>query len=579
MFNSRTLLNPDSWKVNKIGVIGPGTIGLPMAALLADARIRIGSDKPAKVIVVQRDSNSSGWKKDAINNGTPAALTSETELSKIIARAVSSGLLEATHDHSDLYDADVILVCVRTAIKNLSPDYTDLLSVVKDLAGALKNKPAGKVPLVIFESTLAPTTVSTVIWDLFYKNGLTEGKNILLGYSPATVMPGNTVYSVKKCLKLAGGLHSETGKLIAALYKNIVTGATVHETNCLTAEIVKVFERGYREVKKAFSFEIAWFCGNRDIDFYALREKINEMLSDPPVVTGLQNYLVGEEIVVPSIGTGTDCIPHAGDLLWWRYSEAGNDNSESLILRARQINEESPLITFRQAENYFGKIKRSRIALLGVTNSRNNGNAENSPVLVMANYLKKKGFSYIMHDPFVKKDNPVLMVSGQHSFFTEDLDEAVAQADYIFMCTAHNIYNDCFDKIISGNELKGLMDVCNIFDPEMFLMSGVKYAGTGRGKEKPDDRFIEFVHESLLCIEKGLVAELMQLVEFYNDNFVFDPFNRVKFSEVYEFSPFSSSLYHVADPVKPKKIPSYSGFQSRLGLAFCNKREKYERHI
>ena len=55
------------WKVEKIGVIGPGIVGMPMASLLANARIKIGTDKPARVVVIQRNSVNSGWKVDAIN--------------------------------------------------------------------------------------------------------------------------------------------------------------------------------------------------------------------------------------------------------------------------------------------------------------------------------------------------------------------------------------------------------------------------------------------------------------------------------------------------------------------------------
>jgi len=57
------------WCVRKIGVIGPGIVGMPMAALLADARLKEGADEAAKVVVVQRNSPTSGWKVDAINAG------------------------------------------------------------------------------------------------------------------------------------------------------------------------------------------------------------------------------------------------------------------------------------------------------------------------------------------------------------------------------------------------------------------------------------------------------------------------------------------------------------------------------
>ena len=69
MRDKTSSVNSENWKVRKIGVIGPGIVGMPMAAMLASARIKIGTDKPAKVVVVQRESVNSGWKVDAINQG------------------------------------------------------------------------------------------------------------------------------------------------------------------------------------------------------------------------------------------------------------------------------------------------------------------------------------------------------------------------------------------------------------------------------------------------------------------------------------------------------------------------------
>jgi UDP-N-acetyl-D-mannosaminuronic acid dehydrogenase len=98
---------------NKIAVIGPGTIGMPMAALLATAT---GSDgaPPPRVVILQRPSASSGWKVKAINAGRSPLGGHEPELERLIAEAVERGTLWATHDPETCADADVILVCVQT---------------------------------------------------------------------------------------------------------------------------------------------------------------------------------------------------------------------------------------------------------------------------------------------------------------------------------------------------------------------------------------------------------------------------------------------------------------------------------
>ena len=102
------------WKVEKIGVIGPGIVGMPMAALLANARIKIGTDQPAKVCVVQRNSGNSGWKVEAINRGKSVIGGIEPGLNEIVEKNVKDGILSASWDYTSLSDADVVLVAIQT---------------------------------------------------------------------------------------------------------------------------------------------------------------------------------------------------------------------------------------------------------------------------------------------------------------------------------------------------------------------------------------------------------------------------------------------------------------------------------
>src|SRR5579871_562487 len=105
---------PRDWRVRNIAVVGPGIVGMPMAALLAHARIREGTSEPAHVTVVQRNSATSGWKVAAINAGRSPIGGVEPELDAIVADAVAAKLLSATTDYGVVRDADVILICVQT---------------------------------------------------------------------------------------------------------------------------------------------------------------------------------------------------------------------------------------------------------------------------------------------------------------------------------------------------------------------------------------------------------------------------------------------------------------------------------
>jgi len=572
MKNETSPIKAETWKIEKIGVIGPGIVGMPMAGMLAKARIRIGTEIPAKVIVIQRDSRNSGWKVDAINSGKSVIGGIEPDLDDITRDAVKAGLLSASSDFSVLSDADVILVSVQTDKKGFAPDYGPMFGALEKLAEALQNKPASKIPLVIFESTLAPTTMDTLFREHFNKYGLEEGKDILLGNSPNRVMPGRLVERIKDSDKLAGGLHPETPKLIAKLYENIVTQGKIYQTNSLTAEIVKTLENAYRDVRIAFSTEIVRYCDENNIDFYRVRDKVNALLLQSDNASANPNSVPSGGILIPMLGVGGHCLPKDGILLWWRKIETGIDTSKSLILYSRLINDNSPEFTFKQAEKHFGSMKDKKVALLGVAYRFNSEDTRNSPTLTLANYLRDKGISYIMHDPYVKKDDQNLEKYNQQANYTLSLEEAIKDADYIILCNSHKEYIDKIDIITSTNKsLRGIVDACNIYNSDYFLAKEIPYTGIGRGKDEPNDEFTAFVLKSFETMEKGLALELSGLIDFYNANYAFDDFNKVKFSEVQRLARTCSTGCEIADAIPVEEIPSYKGFSSLLaGLAMTS---------
>ncbi len=133
-----------SWTVRKIAVVGPGIVGMPMAAMLAHARIMEGSTKPAKVVVVQRNSPTSGWKVDAINEGTSPIGGVEPDLDRVVKESVAAGLLSASHGYEALADADMILISVQTDKKGAEPDYGPMFEALTGIALALQKRPTGQ---------------------------------------------------------------------------------------------------------------------------------------------------------------------------------------------------------------------------------------------------------------------------------------------------------------------------------------------------------------------------------------------------------------------------------------------------
>lgn len=561
-------LNPKKsfdWKVEKIGVIGPGIVGMPMAALLANARIKIGTDNPAKVVVVQRNSRNSGWKVEAINQGKSVIGGIEPGLNDITAQCVKEGLLSASWDCKSLSDADVILVSIQTDKDGFGPDYGPLFGGLTSLAEALQNKPKDKIPLVVFESTLAPSSMATVIKDHFEKYGLIEGKDILLGNSPNRVMPGRLVERVTDSDKLVAGLHPETPRMIKEIYQHIVTKGELHITNSMTAEVTKTLENAYRDVRIAYSTEVVRYCDENNIDFYDLRNKVNKKIAQEDAASSDPNAVPSGGILVPMIGVGGHCLPKDGILLWWRKYLTGSDTSNSLILHSRIINDDSPTNSINHFERHFEKIDGKNIAILGAAYRFNSEDTRNSPSLQFALQCLNRNCKISIHDPYVKKDDQNLEKLNLTSYFTNDLDKALAQADYIVIGTAHKEYFEKIDNILSkAPVLKGIYDASNTFKSEDIVSKGINYAGIGRGTGIPSDELIDFTVESFRLMERGVANEVQYICNFLNENYAQDEFNKVVFHEVQRLGASCSTGCIIADTGKINQVPEYKGFKSEL---------------
>jgi UDP-N-acetyl-D-mannosaminuronic acid dehydrogenase len=555
--------NGRKWGPKKIAVIGPGIVGTPMAALLNAATADQAA--PASVIVVQRRSPTSGWKVEAINRGESPIGGVEPALDRLIADGVRAGTLRATHDYAEVNDADVILVCVQTDKAGLAPDYGPLLDALTHVGKALQDRPAGHVPLLIIESTLAPSSMTTLIRDLFSSFGLEEGRDILLGNSPNRVMPGRLVERVTTSDKIAGGLHPDTGKLIQQLYSRIVTRGTIHVTNSLTAEIVKTLENAYRDVRIAFAAEIARYCDDHGIDFYQVRDGVNQRLAQQDSASDDANAIPSGGLLVPTIGVGGHCLPKDGILLWWRRLEAGADQSQSLILEARRINDESPAACIALAERTFGQIEKRSIALLGTAYRFDSEDTRNSPTLTLATRLRALDCNVTLHDPYVRSGDQNLVRSDLDNRFTNDLATALKEAELAFLCTAHAVYRQSLLSALSGaSHLRGLFDGCNFLRNTDLASTGVAYAGIGRGAESPSSEFLDFVHQEFRTMERGFANELLQLVDFLNVSFAADSFNQVDFSEVQRLAGTCVTGCSIVDPGPVADSDGYHGFSSRL---------------
>ena len=552
-----------TWHVRKIAVVGPGIVGVPMATLLAHVGVRVGSDTAAPVVVIQRRSPTSGWKVDAINRGESPIGGIEPAMDDMLRQSVEAGRLSASYDYEAARDADVVLVCVQTDRDGNAPAYGPLFEAMTGLAESLRNKPKANIPLVIFESTLAPTSMLTVVRDHFARYDLVEGRDILLGNSPNRVMPGRLLERVETSDKLVAGLSPVTPGLIARLYGHIVTRGSLHQTTSLTAEIVKTLENAYRDVRIAFAAEVARYCDARDIDYYGLRDAVNARVSQSDDASRSPNAVPSGGLLIPTLGVGGHCLPKDGILLWWRALEAGREAGTSLILEARRINDESPGLVLEMMERQWGALAKRRVALLGTAYRFNSEDTRNSPTLPFGRLLMERGARLTLHDPFVKPTDHNLTVSGLQAMFTNELSAAVAEAELLVLCTAHREYIAMDHVLAQAPRATGIVDACNLV-PTGATSFRPDYIGIGRGRQPASAELLDDVVSAFEAVERGVANELQSLIDFLNATFTTRAFERADLAEVRRLAATCGTGCRIPEPGPPARLTKRTGFSSRL---------------
>lgn len=436
-----------------IVVIGMGYVGIPCAALLADVAGH-------KVIGVQRRSERSGWKIDALNQGKSPFEGHEPGLAELIARVVEKGTFRVTDDVAVCRDADVILIDVQTPTDSVRvPQYLSLREVSAGVGQYMQ-----KGTLVVIESTVAPGTTQNIVQPILEEtSGMKAGKDFHLAFSYERVMPGKLLEYMVDFPRVVGGIDVQSTELAVELYHTIVK-REITATDVLTAELAKTVENAYRDVNIAFANEIALICESLGVDVYEMRELINARPDRHMHLSGA--------------GVGGHCLPKDTWLLRFGVKEYGTrDVDTAMITLARRINDAMPDHMVRLVEEALAEagreVKGSRVAVLGIAYLEDSDDIRNTPAQPLINALRARGASVIAHDPFVWG------YEGEE--LTRDLDQALRGADCLALVTKHRTYFE-----LDLEHVKGLMrtpvivDGRNVFSAKAYREAGFVYRGIGK---------------------------------------------------------------------------------------------------
>ncbi len=420
----------------RVGVVGLGYVGLPLAVELA----RAGFDTTG----IDLDTR----KVDAVNRGTsyiPDIKTSE------VAELVAAGRLRATTDFGAVAGLDTINICVPTPLrKTKDPDMSYIASAVEGIAEFLHSG-----MLVILESTTYPGTTEEFVKPRLEAGGLKAGSDFYLAFSPERVDPGNPKFNTHNVPKVVGGIDPESTALAGALYSSAIE-TIVPVSSPQVAEMVKLLENTFRAVNIGLANEIAMMCDRMGVDVW---EVVNAAATKP----------FGFMPFYPGPGLGGHCIPIDPFYLSWKAKQSGFDSR--FIELAGQVNSNMPTFVvgkIADALNQHQKsISGSTVLVLGVAYKRDIDDIRESPALDVMTLLRQKGARLQYADPYV----PVLTTDHWHGgelMHSESVTAAtIARADCVAILTEHRVVDYAMvqhaAKVVvdTRNAIKGTHD--NVF--------------------------------------------------------------------------------------------------------------------
>jgi len=412
-------------KKAKIGIVGLGYVGLPIAMEFAKAGFKVtGLDTMQSK--VDTSNNSNHYNKDV----------ADKDLSEMVKRKK----FLATTDFEVLQDLDCVIICVPTPLNKLKdPDISHVLEVLDHLKAFIH-----KDMLISLESTTHPGTTREMLLPALESSGLNVGSDFFLCFSPERIDPGNSIYTLKNTPKIIGGITENCTELGSLLYEQIVE-KIIPVTSPDTAEMVKILENTYRSINIGLVNEVAIMCEKLGVDVWEVIDAAN---SKP---FGFMKF-------TPGPGLGGHCIPVDPHYLSWKMKFL--DYRARFIQLAGDINTAMPghvrdLVAL--GLNYIQKsINNSKILVLGVAYKKDIDDIREAPALDIIELLEAGGAEVDFYDPYVTHIN----WNDDKKVGLERLDKQQLQKyDIVTLLTDHSNFN--YELILQGSRL--IVDTRNAF--------------------------------------------------------------------------------------------------------------------
>jgi UDP-N-acetyl-D-glucosamine dehydrogenase len=411
MTTKDTLIKKLQDKTAKIGILGMGYVGMPLAVVFAE--------KGFNVLGIDPDPR----KVDTFNKGISYIQDIPTET---VARLQKAGRLKMSADFAALVEMDAVSICVPTPLRQTGdPDMSFILSATEQLA-----KHVHKGMVIVLESTTYPgTTRELMVPMLTEKSGLKVGEDLFICFSPERVDPGREDWTTYNTPKVMGGMTAACAEVATAWYSGALE-TVVPVSSPEAAEMAKLLENTFRMINIAMVNELALMCERLGVDVW----EVIEAAATKPF--GFMKF-------TPGPGLGGHCIPIDPLYLSWKM-KALNYNAKFIEL-ASEINTNMPrYVVSRVLEglNDRGKpLKGHKVLVLGVAYKPDIDDVRESPALDVIALLRQKGALVEYHDPHIPQIHHEREDWKMESIADAALMKSVKAADAVVIITNHSSYD------------------------------------------------------------------------------------------------------------------------------------------
>jgi UDP-N-acetyl-D-glucosamine dehydrogenase len=412
-----TLKDKISQREAKVGIIGLGYVGLPMAIEVAKAGFDvIGIDLDVK-------------KVKAINSGKSYI---EDVPSEEVESLVTAKKIKAYKNYPVCAQCDIINICVPTPFtKTKDPDVSYIIDSGKEIAKYLHSG-----QLIVLRSTTFPETTEKILLPILEKSGLKVGKDFYLSFAPERIDPGNKTFTTKTTPVVVGGVTKTCTELTKLFYSTFVDEVFTVSTPRV-AEMSKLLENIFRSVNIALVNELALMCERMGgIDIWE-------------VVKAASTKPFGFMSFYPGPGIGGHCILVDPYYLSWKAREY--DFHSNFIELAAQTNENMPFKVFDEFLQIMSEkdssVTKANILIMGVAFKKNVADIRNSPAIKVMELLSNRVKKIYYNDPYV----PKLKILGQKYESVTLTKELIQKMDCVLILTDHSSYT--YDDILENANL------------------------------------------------------------------------------------------------------------------------------